>query len=110
MICSGDLSLLASCGHPAVVVAELAVDRRAADQLEGLREVRVALALAFAGQLAGGPAEGLEERVVHLAVGDLAWPGRRWAGRRTAWSSPVTVEIASSRTSAGRSLVWACEK
>ena len=47
----------------------------AADQLEGLREVRVALALALAGQLAGRPAEGLEERVLHLAVGDLGGPG-----------------------------------
>src|SRR5437763_12874634 len=45
-------------GHPAVVVAELAVDGGAADQLEGLREVRVALALALAGQLTRRAAEG----------------------------------------------------
>ena len=75
MICLGRLAALGELGHPAVVVAELAVDGRAADELEGLREVRVALALAFAGQLAGGAAEGLEEGVVHLAVGDLRGPG-----------------------------------
>ena len=75
MICLGRLVALGELGHPAVVVAELAVDRRAADQLQGLREVRVALALALAGQLAGGAAEGLEERVLHLAVGDLGGPG-----------------------------------
>ena len=75
MISSGDFVALGQLGHPAVVVAELAVDRRAADELQGLREVRVALALALAGQLAGRPAEGLEERVLHLAVGDLRGPG-----------------------------------
>ena len=75
MICLGRLAALGELGHPAVVVAELAVDRRAADQLEGLRQVRVALALALAGQLAGRPAEGLEERIVHLAVGDLGGTG-----------------------------------
>ena len=109
MICSGDLLLLASCGHPAVVVAELAVDGRAADQLEGLREVRLAFALALAGQLAGGPAEGLQERVVHLAVGDLRGPAP-FGKPSNDVVVPVTVEIASSKTSAGSSLVLACEK
>ena len=107
--CSGDLLGLGELGHAAVVVAELAVDRRAADQLQGLREVRVALALAFAGQLAGRPAERLEERVLHLAVRDLR--GSRAPGRPSNEVVVlVTVEIASSRTSAGKSLVWACEK
>ena len=75
----GRLAALGKSGHAAVVVAELAVDRRPADQLQGLREVRVALALAFAGQLAGGAAERLQEGVLHLAVGDLG--GTRAAGK-----------------------------
>src|SRR5208283_146416 len=76
---SGDrLGGLATPGEPsdpAVVIVELAVDGRAADELEGLRQVRVALALALAGQLSRGAAEGLQERVVHLAVGHLCGSG-----------------------------------
>src|SRR5947209_2987646 len=46
----GRLVALGEPGHPAGVVAELAVDGGAADELEGLGEVRVALSLALAGE------------------------------------------------------------
>ena len=67
----GRLAALDELGDSTVVVAKLAVDRRTADELEGLGEVRVALTLTFAGELASRPAECLEERVLHLSVRDL---------------------------------------
>src|SRR6516165_10699388 len=51
----GQLAALDQPGDSTVVVAKLAVDRRSADQLESLGEVRVALTLTFAGELASRP-------------------------------------------------------
>jgi len=54
-----------------VRIAQAIVDGRAVDELQGLREVRVPFAFAFAGQFAGRLAEGLEERMIDFAVRQL---------------------------------------
>ena len=84
MIASGDLPLLASRAIRPLSSWSLPLTVAPADKLEGLRQVRVALAVALAGQFTRGAAEGLEERVVHLAVGHLCG-SCAGAAPRTPW-------------------------
>ena len=84
----GRLAPLGKPGHAAIVVAQLAVDRGPADQLQRLRKIRVAFALAFAGQLAGRPAEGLEERDSPSCRPESAWRGPLAEVHRTMSSWP----------------------
>ena len=55
-------------------VLDLAVDGVAVEQVQRLRQVRLHLHLARADRLARGPAEGRQEVVGGLAVGDLHGP------------------------------------
>src|SRR5262245_42248668 len=71
----GGLPALGEPGHPAVIVPELAVDRRPTDELKRLREIRVAFALTLASELARRSPESLQEWILHLAIGDLSSAG-----------------------------------